>query len=114
MNGLTDAQLQQIRDRIVKALEPERIVLFGSYAYGEPTRDSDVDLLIIMESDERPARRAARVSRLFRHRVLPMDILVRTPQEVQRRLQIGDPFMQEILERGKLLYERVEANGEPT
>ena len=59
-----------------------------------------------MESDERPHRRAACVSLAARPRFLPMDILVRTPQEIRARLEIGDSFVKEILERGRVLYER--------
>jgi predicted nucleotidyltransferase len=94
------------RQRIVQEFNPERIIVFGSHAYGRPAPDSDVDLLIVMESDERPATRASQISKLLRPRPFPMDILVRTPQEIQQRLEMGDYFIQEILERGKVLYER--------
>ena len=92
--------------RIVKAFNPERIILFGSYAYGKPTSDSDVELLIVMESDQRPVARAASVSKILRPRLIPMDIMVRTPDEIRHRLEIGDYFFQEILEKGRVLYER--------
>ena len=85
---------------------PQRIILFGSYAYGQPNSDSDVDLLVVMESDERPAARATRISRLLRPRPFPMDIVVRTPQEIQNRLEMGDYFIREVFEQGKVLYER--------
>jgi hypothetical protein len=65
-----------------------------------------VDLLIVMESNERPAARATRVSKLLRPRPFPMDIMVRTPEEIQQRLQMGDYFIREIMEQGKVLYER--------
>lgn len=99
-------QLEEVTQRIVQEFNPQRIIVFGSHAYGRPTHDSDVDLLIVMESDERPATRAMRVSKLLRPRPFPMDILVRTPEEIQRRLELGDYFIQEIMERGKVLYER--------
>ena len=99
-------QLEEVTKRIVQEFNPQRIIVFGSQAYGQPTHDSDVDLLIVMESDERPATRAMRVSKLLRPRPFPMDILVRTPQEIQQRLEMGDYFIQEIMERGKVLYER--------
>jgi predicted nucleotidyltransferase len=95
-----------VTERIVEALDPQRIILFGSYARGESNPDSDVDLLVVMESDERPAARAARVSRLLRPRPFPMDIMVRTPAEIERRLEIGDYFIQEIVEQGRVLYDR--------
>jgi predicted nucleotidyltransferase len=92
-----EEQLKDVTGRIVEALAPQRIILFGSHAYGQPNSDSDVDLLVVMESDERPAARATRVSRLLRPRPFPMDIVVRTPQEIQERLAIGDYFMREVI-----------------
>lgn len=106
MDPQIEDRLEDVKERIVEVFDPHRIILFGSHVYGQPTPDSDVDLLIVMESDERPAVRAARVSRLLRPRPFPMDILVRTPEEIQQRLEIGDYFVREILERGKVLYER--------
>jgi UTP:GlnB (protein PII) uridylyltransferase len=68
--------------------------------------DSDVDLLIIAESTERPAQRAIRVVKQLLDVPFPMDVLVRTPQEVRQRLQINDCFMREIVEQGQVLYEQ--------
>ena len=101
-----ERQLHGVTRRLVEALQPERIVLFGSQAYGRPSPESDVDLLIVMNSDERPAARAARVSRLLRPRPFPIDALVRTPEEIKHRLEMGDQFIHMILERGRVLYER--------
>jgi len=98
--------LREVRDRIVQSFNPMRIVLFGSYASGIPNQDSDLDLLVVMESNESPIKRAVRVSKIFRDRKLPMDIIVRTPREIKSRLDIGDFFIKEILEKGKILYER--------
>jgi uncharacterized protein len=106
MNSTIDMQLEIVTDLIVEAFDPQQIILFGSYAYGIPTPDSDVDLLIIMESEERPIKRAALVSKVLRPRLFPLDILVRTPDEIQYRLTLGDFFIQEIMKRGKVLYER--------
>ena len=106
MNALVEDQLENVKNTIVEALDPQQIIVFGSYIYGQPTPDSDVDLLIVMESDERPAQRAARVSKLLRPRPFPMDILVRTPEEIQYRLQIGDYFIRDVIERGRIIYER--------
>lgn len=106
MNLQVEDQLEDVKNTIVEALDPQQIIVFGSYIYGHPTPDSDVDLLIVMESDERPAQRAARVSKLLRPRPFPMDIIVRTPEEIQYRLQIGDYFIREVIERGKIIYER--------
>ncbi|MGD9101781.1 MAG: nucleotidyltransferase domain-containing protein [Anaerolineae bacterium] len=106
LDSRIEERLKDVTGRIVDAFAPQRIILFGSHAYGQPNSDSDVDLLVVMESDERPAARATRVSRLLRPRPFPMDIVVRTPQEIQERLESGDYFMREVLERGRVLYER--------
>ncbi len=98
--------LQEIVRRIVTAFAPDCIILFGSHAWGSPEADSDVDLLIVMGNGERPARRSARVARLLLDVPFPIDILVRTPSEVEHRLRIGDRFIREILEQGIPLYER--------
>ena len=103
---VTEERLQEVARRIVEAFAPERIILFGSYAWGEPTPHSDVDLLIVMENEERPARRSACVARVLLDVPFPIDILVRTPTELQHRIRIGDYFIHEILEQGQVLYER--------
>ncbi len=92
--------------RLADALQPEKIVLFGSYARGGATTDSDVDLLVVMESVAPPVERYLKVSRLLRPRPFPVDILVRTPAEIQQALAEGDFFIREILEKGLTLYER--------
>jgi predicted nucleotidyltransferase len=92
--------------RIAGELHPQRIILFGSYAYGVPIPDSDVDLLVIMETDASSQERSWAVSRLLLPRPFPVDILVRTPDEVKRALANGDFFMRDIVTRGRVLYER--------
>ena len=89
---------------------PEQIVLFGSYAYGRPTPDSDVDLLVVMDTDAPATERFLAVSRLLRPRPFPVDILVRTPQEYRAALEKGDSFITEIMTQGKVLYERSAAS----
>lgn len=93
-------------ERIVQKLNPEKIVLFGSYAYGTPTADSDVDLLVIMETTASGKERYLSVCRQLRPRPFPVDILVHTPQEIEQALAQGDFFIKEILSQGKVLYER--------
>jgi predicted nucleotidyltransferase len=92
---------------IVQQFRPEKIILFGSYAWGTPRPDSDVDLLVIMESDKRPAQRSAEISLACRPRGLPVDFLVKTPAEMTRRLTMGDPFLKGILDKGIVLYDRL-------
>jgi predicted nucleotidyltransferase len=89
---------------IAEVFHPEKIILFGSYAYGSPHADSDVDLLVVM-----PARnqldQAYRIRRDVRA-PFPMDLIVRTPTKLRRRLQEGESFLTEIMSRGKVLYEK--------
>ena len=94
----------ELAERIVQQFHPGRIILFGSYAYGRPTADSDVDLLVILPFEGPPARKAAEIRTSIRA-PFPMDLLVRTPQQVQRRVEQGDFFMREIMEKGYVLYE---------
>lgn len=81
-------------------------MLFGSFAYGNPTPDRDVDLLVIRESQLRPHARAIQISEILDPRPFPVDIIVRTPAEIEERLRIGDCFVREIVNKGKVLYER--------
>ena len=107
---VTDELLKEVVERIVDAFAPQQVILFGSYAHGKPTLDSDVDLLIVMETEERPSKQRQAVSRLFRERPFPMDIVVRTPREMKRSMERVDPFIHEILERGRILYDRSRGN----
>jgi predicted nucleotidyltransferase len=96
--------LREIAQKVVHAFRPKNIILFGSYAYGKPTSDSDLDLLIVMETRDRPAERIRKVSDLFDPRPLPMDFIVLTPGEMRRRLRGFDPFLEEVLDKGQMLY----------
>ena len=101
---VTPGLLREIAQKVVRAFRPKNIILFGSYAYGKPTADSDLDLLIVMESRDRPAERVRKISDLFDPRPLPMDFIVLTPDEIQHRLSGFDPFLEEVLEKGQSLY----------
>jgi predicted nucleotidyltransferase len=93
--------------RIVSELKPEKIILFGSYAYGNPTPDSDVDLLVIMNTKAKDVDRYVAVSNLLYPRQFPVDILVKTPREIKAEAgKKGNFFLHEILKKGKVLYER--------
>lgn len=97
-------QIRKLSEQIAREFHPDKIILFGSHAYGRPGPDSDVDLLVIMRFRGRPVRQAIAI--LNKLNVLtPIDLLVRTPEQVQERLALGDQFMREILERGKVMYE---------
>jgi predicted nucleotidyltransferase len=95
-------------ERIVSKLRPEKIILFGSYAYGNPTPDSDVDLLVIMKTKAREIDRYIAVSNILYPRQFPLDILVKTPREIAvESRKKGNFFLREILTKGKVLYERI-------
>ena len=101
---VTDALLSEMVSKIVKHFHPDKIILFGSRAWGEPTRGSDLDLLVVMDVDGSPIRKASEISRIARPRFLPMDIIVRTSDEIERRIRMGDPFIGRIMNGGKVLY----------
>jgi len=95
-----------IVEKIKKEYQPERIILFGTFAYGTPDRDSDIDLLIIKDTPERPIDRRVAVTRIVSDpkRLVPFEPIVLTPQEIAARLKIGDQFVKEILQKGEILY----------
>lgn len=100
-------QLKKITQKIVKEFKPEKIILFGSYAWGKPGPDSDVDLFVVKESKENSLDRERELRRLlFGNNFPPMDILVYTPSEVQKRLDFEDFFIEDVLNKGKILYAR--------
>jgi uncharacterized protein len=103
---VTEEVLAEIVRRIVAALQPEKVILFGSYVSGTPSDDSDVDLLVILETKARPVDRYVAVSRLIRPRPFPLDILVKTPDEIAQALEEGDSFIREIVTQGRALYDR--------
>ena len=103
---ISKEHIQDITTKIINSVHPEKIILFGSYAWGEPTKDSDLDLFIIMKSNVRPIKRAATIRKACRDGYVPMDLIVRTPDEVQKRLDMGDPFIKRILNEGKMVYAR--------
>lgn len=98
--------IQDILKKLLDSYTPQKVVLFGSYAYGNPQPDSDIDLLIIKETSERFIDRWVTVRRILSDptRLIPLETIVLTPEELSRRLSIGDQFLTEILERGEVLY----------
>jgi len=103
---ISGRMLRDIVHRIVREMQPEKIILFGSYAYGKPSSDSDLDIFVIMNTALPYPERIVEVSKLLRPRPCPIDILVRTPQEVDAAIQKGDRFIPDILTHGKLLYDQ--------
>lgn len=103
---VTETLLEEITRKIIDHFDPEKIVLFGSRSTGSPRTDSDVDLLVIMDTSGSPVQRAVEVKRVCRPRFVSMDVLVKTSEEVEARLERGSFFLRQILEQGKVLYER--------
>jgi predicted nucleotidyltransferase len=101
---ITEDLLNQMVQKIVHSFDVQQVILFGSHVWGTPQKESDVDLLVILESDLRPAQRSAQISLVCRPRNLPVDFLVKTPAEIAHRLKIGDPFLKRIFEQGRVLY----------
>jgi predicted nucleotidyltransferase len=103
--GGADIPMRVIRRfarEVAARFDPEQIILFGSYAYGTPNEDSDVDILVVM-----PARNEldqAYKIRVAVERCFPMDLIVRTPENLRWRLEQGDWFLREIVSKGKVLY----------
>ena len=97
-------QIEEFGLQIGREFGAERIVLFGSYAEGTATSDSDVDLLVICPFQGRSVDQSVKIRMKLRPQ-FPVDLLVRTPEKVRRRIEMGDGFMREILEEGKVLYE---------
>lgn len=108
MTGSQDRKkiIQNILEKLIAEYAPQKIILFGSYVYGSPGPDSDIDLLIIKETTERFIDRWARVQGILTgtHRSLPVETIVLTPREIENRLAVGDQFIVEILEKGQTLY----------
>jgi predicted nucleotidyltransferase len=93
-------------DKIRGGYEPERIILFGSYACGEPTEHSDIDLLVVKDDPRPPIDRRLAVRRLLReeNRAYALEVLVYRPEELRERLAWGDDFLREIISTGEELY----------
>jgi uncharacterized protein len=98
------SQIEAFSQQIVEKFQPERIILFGSYAYGQPTEDSDVDLLVILPFEEMPVQMAIAIRRQVQS-PFPLDLMARTTEQIQQRLEMGDFFIQDIMEKGRVLYE---------
>ena len=98
------AYIRKLCRRIAEAYHPEKIILFGSHAYGTPTPDSDVDLLIVMKFEGRPIEQTLKIHREL-DIVTPVDLLVYAPEEIAWRLEDGDMFVVDVMRRGKVMYE---------
>ena len=98
-------EIMEFSDRIARQFRPDKIVLFGSYAYGTPNDDSDVDLLVVMPFDGQSRDKSLEIWKALRPS-FSVDLILRTPEETARRYREWDPLVREALDRGKVLCER--------
>ncbi|MEO1391955.1 MAG: nucleotidyltransferase domain-containing protein [Cyanobacteria bacterium J06634_5] len=90
--------------RIARQFQPDQIILFGSYAYGEPTSESDVDLLVVMPLTRRSVHKEIEIRQAIRA-PFALDLLVRSSQQTQQRLDMGDFFIRDVVDKGRVIYE---------
>lgn len=97
-------QIEFLIEQIAREFQPERIILFGSYASGTPQEVSDVDLLVVLPFEGKATLKALDIRNKVRPRI-PVDLIVRSPQQIQDRLENHDWFIRDIVEKGRTLYE---------
>ena len=106
--AITLSDIQQVVDQIVERFRPDKIWLFGSFAHGTPTSDSDVDLLVAMDTSLRNVQQAVEIRKAVDF-PFPVDLLVRTPKQIAERLALGDGFFRDVLTKGIVLHEAADA-----
>ncbi len=97
--------LDQMKSRIVTKFHPQRIILFGSYADGNPGPDSDLDLLIVMQVDGSTRQKANEIDLLMADRIIPMDFIVLTPEQYEQQKDIIGTMVRMADREGKVIYE---------
>ena len=102
---MNERGIRDLCTRIVAQFKPERIILFGSHATGHPRPDSDIDLLVVLPFEGRGFRKSLEILNSVNPE-FSVDLIARTPEDIARRYDEGDPMIREALDRGKLLYER--------
>ncbi len=98
------SEIKRLCNEIVKNFQPQRVVLFGSFAYGVPNENSDIDLLVVMPYVGNELEQMLKIRMSIRSSY-PIDVLVKTPSQLQQRVEMGDLFIKDIVENGQLLYE---------
>ena len=98
--------ISKLIETLIEKYSPEKVILFGSHAWGEPTKDSDIDLFIVKSTRKKPKDRFSEVQEILYglHQKTPVEPLVLTPKELERRINLEDPFILRILKKGKILY----------
>ncbi|MCC6569513.1 MAG: nucleotidyltransferase domain-containing protein [Anaerolineales bacterium] len=108
MKQITRKVISDFATQVARQFRPQQIILFGSYAYGNPTDHSDVDILVVMPFKGRNPDKATEIWMATKPK-FPIDIMVRKPAELKKRLKMGDFFLREITAKGKVLYEAADA-----
>ena len=98
-------KINEIVEKIASGYNPDKIILFGSYALGNPNENSDLDLFVIKESDLPRPKRVVKVRKMLFGSMVPMDIIVYTPEEIELAIENKFSFVYEVLNTGKILYE---------
>lgn len=101
-----EALIKEAVRRIVDNFNPEKIILFGSYAYGQPREESDIDLMVVMDTNMKPYERALPIRRTLKYLGMPKDVIVKTPQEFERFKDIIGTIIYTAAHKGKVVYER--------
>ena len=102
---IPQAAIDDVVRQIAEKFKPNKIILFGSYAYGKPTPVSDVDLLVVMDSPIKESSLSKTIRRSINYH-FGLDLVVKTPISLASRIEMGDFFLMEIMKKGKVLYER--------
>ena len=105
MSMIPQEKINEVVERIVKNVQSGKVVLFGSYAYGEPDEDSDLDILVIKESVLPRHERVREIKKYLRGIKIPVDLIVYTPKEIDEWRGVKNSFINEVMEKGKVLYE---------
>lgn len=96
--------IDQVVEQIVEKFKPQKIILFGSYARGDPRPESDVDMLVVMDTPLKDVQQAIQISQQIDYR-FGLDLIVHTPKYLQQRVDMGDWFLRDVIKEGKVLYE---------
>ncbi len=106
IDKVDDILLQEITHRIVNAVTAEKIILFGSYAYGNPTRESDLDILVVMHTNLPRYKRSIPIYRALAGLLIPKDIVVYTPAEIEEWEDVPQAFITTAIKKGRIIYEK--------
>ena len=105
LQKISQDEIHDYAQRIGEIFMPDKVILFGSHASGNANTDSDVDLFVIMNFVGRAPQQAYEIRKAI-PKSFPLDLIVRRPQEVEQRLEMGDLFIRDVLSNGKILYEK--------